>query len=65
MSDNVLLAIIAAISSLLLPLVGVLVHRLEKVKELVNGHSSAQTKLIERQSEQIAQLSNSLSKKGG
>lgn len=67
MSDTVLLALIAQVGTFL----GVVVvayfgrKKLNEVHELVNGNSTKQVKLIERQSEQIADLANSLSRKGG
>jgi len=66
MSDAVMLALIAQVGTLLSVLIAAWFGRrkLNQVHDLVNGASSEQRKLIERQSEQIAALANSLSKKG-
>lgn len=58
MSDAVMLALIAQIGTLVTVLVTAFVGRrkLNEVHKLVNGQSTAQIKLIERQSEAIAGL---------
>lgn len=63
MSEDFWMALMAQVVVVVLAFLRVY-SEVRKVHKLVNGHSTAQTKLIERQGEQIARLSDSLQKKG-